>query len=182
MIQIENCYSGMKSGAYISTCKKYRFGLWRIWNRSKPAVMFVMLNPSTADGEVNDPTIRRCMEFAKRWGAGGIYVANLWPIRATDPKIMYKWLKDCGSSEEFNSAHATARHYFKEMLPNCDKVVNAWGNLPKKQSDRVKVSVGNAMAGKTLEGIPIMCLGRTKSGQPKHPLYIPYTQALTPWV
>ena len=71
--------------AELSICKKYRYSLTRIWDEDKPNVMFVMLNPSTADEKNDDPTIRRCINFAKDFGAGGIYVVNLFPLRATNP-------------------------------------------------------------------------------------------------
>lgn len=80
----------MKKGAEISPCGKYRYKLWRIWDDSKPKVLFIMHNPSTADADEDDPTIRRCIGFAKSWGYGGIYVGNLSPYRATDPYELNK--------------------------------------------------------------------------------------------
>ena len=76
----------MMKGAVISDCKRYRYRLWRIWNGSQSRLVFVMLNPSTADGEQDDPTIRKCVGFAERLGYGGIEVVNLFAWRATDPR------------------------------------------------------------------------------------------------
>lgn len=80
----------MIKSAIISECGKYRYSLSRIWDENKANVLFIMLNPSTADGDVDDPTIRRCIGFAKSWGYGGIYVGNLFAYRATDPKELLK--------------------------------------------------------------------------------------------
>lgn len=75
----------MKTGANLSECRRYRFSLWRIWDEALPYALFIGLNPSTADETANDPTITRCINFAKDWGYGGIYMANLFAYRATDP-------------------------------------------------------------------------------------------------
>lgn len=82
--------SGMVMGATLSPCGKYRYQLWRVWNPKLPKCLFLMHNPSTADAFIEDPTIRRCINFAKDWGYGGIYVGNLSPYRATDPKDLLK--------------------------------------------------------------------------------------------
>ena len=66
------------NGAIISDCGKYRYQLWRKWDPSLPVVLFIMLNPSQADASEDDPTIRRCINYAKSWGYGGIYVGNLF--------------------------------------------------------------------------------------------------------
>lgn len=80
----------MKKGAIISDCQQYRYALWRIWDETKPFVMFIMLNPSKADAETDDNTVRRCIGFAKSWGYGGIYICNLFAYRSTDPKVLLK--------------------------------------------------------------------------------------------
>jgi hypothetical protein len=71
-------------GATLSDCGRYRYRLWRRW-ADGPTVLFVMLNPSTADADVDDPTIRRCIGFARSWGAGALEVVNLYAWRATQP-------------------------------------------------------------------------------------------------
>ena len=77
--------TGIEKGAQFSPCKKYRYALWRTWNQDDGHVMFIGLNPSTADEFTDDPTERRCMGFARRWGFGGIYMMNLFAFRATNP-------------------------------------------------------------------------------------------------
>lgn len=76
----------MNKGAKFSDCRKYRYTLWRIWNESEPCVMFIGHNPSTADEKEDDPTIRRCINYSRDWGYGGLYMVNLFAYRATDPK------------------------------------------------------------------------------------------------
>ena len=78
----------MKKNAKFSACRKYRYALWRTWDESKPYVMIIGLNPSTADENKNDPTITRCINFAKSWGYGGVCVTNLFAFRATVPSDM----------------------------------------------------------------------------------------------
>src|SRR5688572_12557148 len=77
------------SGARFSECGTYRYVLWRQWNEVNGDVAFVGLNPSTADDEKDDPTIRRCIGFAKRWGYGGVVMLNLFAYRATRPDAMW---------------------------------------------------------------------------------------------
>lgn len=77
----------MNTNAILSEDRKYRYVLSRIWDESKPMVMIIGLNPSTADETKNDPTIIRCIDFAKSWGYGGVYMLNLFAFRATLPKI-----------------------------------------------------------------------------------------------
>jgi len=78
----------MISDAKLSVCRKYRYALWRIWDKSKPIVLFISLNPSTADEKEDDPTIRRCIGFAKSWGYGGLCMANLFAYRTKSPSEM----------------------------------------------------------------------------------------------
>ncbi|GHX72979.1 hypothetical protein VCSRO16_3593 [Vibrio cholerae] len=73
----------MKNTAELSKCRKYRYALWRTWDSDKPFAMFIGLNPSTADEKNDDPTLRRCINFAKSWGYGGVCMANLFAFRAT---------------------------------------------------------------------------------------------------
>ncbi len=141
------------SGATISSCGKYRFRLWRIWDESKPCVYFMMHNPSIADAMIDDPTIRRCIGFAKSWEYGGIYVGNLYSYRATDPKeLLNKSFDEITHIEQFE--------YHREMIDKCQLHVLAYGN-PIHKGD-----------------FPIVfddtwhCLKITKAGNPCHPLYL----------
>lgn len=101
----------MDKGAIISGCGKYRYSLWRTWDKKLPKVMFIMLNPSTADAYEDDPTIRRCINFAKSWGYGGIVVGNLFAYRATNPKKLILIDDPSGSANH---------HYLTHMIERCN--------------------------------------------------------------
>lgn len=141
-------------GAKVSDDGRYRFKLWRIWNDRLPKVLFIMHNPSTADGMEDDPTIRRCVAFAQAWGYGGIYVGNLHPGRATNPKDLWPLP---------NEVRATNQMHCNEMLSGCNIVVWAHG----KTSRHVWVS------DVFFKGVPGYYLRLTKDGTPGHPLFLP---------
>lgn len=147
----------VNNGAVISECGKYRFRLWRNWDSSKPKVLFIMLNPSTADHFNNDPTIRRCISFAKSWGYGGIMVGNLDPMISTDPKKLKRDL-----DEETYRVFDKNMQAVMAMSFEAKKIILAWGNPPKHV---------NTASFWTLVG-GVSYLGLTKSGEPKHPLYL----------
>ena len=107
------------SDALFSKDRIYRYALWRIWDDNLPKILFIGLNPSTADEIQDDPTIRRCMGYAKDWGYGGIMVANLFAYISTDPKM----LKDVDAAESTEN-----RKHIKDMINKCKIVVCAWGN------------------------------------------------------
>ncbi len=139
-------------GAEFSPDRIYRYALYRIWDESKPKVMFVGLNPSTADESVDDPTIRRCKRFAADWGYGEMIMANLFALRATDPKIMMS--HDAPIGPENNS-------WLRDLARQADLIIGAWGNHGGYVNrDRVVIAFLPQM----------MCLGLTKKGKPKHPL------------
>ncbi len=143
----------MKNTAKLSRCRKYRYALWRTWDDSLPFVMFVGLNPSTADENTDDPTLIRCMNFAKSWGYGGVCMANLFAFRATDPNVMKSAEKPVGRLNN---------KWLRELAGQAGLVVAAWGNdgayLGRSQ--------------KVVNMIPqLHCLKMNKSGEPAHPLY-----------
>ena len=107
--------------AIISDCSKYRYELHREWDKNKGKVLFIMLNPSTADHVEDDLTTRRCIKYAERWGYGGIMIGNLFPFRAKRPKDLRKWLKDGETYQFFN------RDAVHQMAEQADIVVCAWG-------------------------------------------------------
>ena len=109
----------MKKGARFSDCRTYRYGLWRIWDETTAYAQFVGLNPSTADEFNDDPTIKRCISYAKAWGYGGLMMTNLFAYRATDPEIMLR-AKDPIGPENNRLLLAYAN--------NAGVVVGAWGN------------------------------------------------------
>lgn len=146
--------------ADISPCGRYRYRLERIWNPERAAILFVMLNPSTADAEVDDPTIRRCRSFAQREAAGGIVVVNLFALRATSPGAISVATDPIGprNDHEIDMAAATAR-----------RIVAAWGSSPAKvTSYRRDLHVLARLRAKG----EVVCLGTTQGGAPRHPLYV----------
>lgn len=159
----------IERGAEISTCRRYRYLLWRRWDKSKPHLVFIMLNPSTADGETDDATIRVCMGRATRMGCGGIRVVNLFAYRATAPADMMR--ADDPVGPENDQAIARALQGGPHM------VVAAWGRdgaFQGRYHDVVSLVCGDY-------GVPIYCLGQTADGMPKHPLRIPYSKEPELW-
>lgn len=146
------------SGATISKCKKYRYSLWRIWTKDKPLCMFIMLNPSTADVNEDDPTIRRCIGFAKSWDYGGILIGNVIAYRATNPNEL-KTLLDFRTKE--NEKHL--KNMLHKVILTKGIIIAAWGNHGKNYLPRSMFYNSN---------LSVHHLGLTKSGQPKHPLYL----------
>lgn len=159
----------IKRDAVLSECGQYRWLLSRTWHVN-PAryVIFVMLNPSTADAYEDDPTIRRCISFAKREGFGGIHVANLFAGRATKPDDLFRMDDPEGSRTAETWTHIAARHEAG------DKIVCAWGAEPRAVAQAEKFL--QAMA-----GAPLYCLGTTKAGHPRHPLYLAGSTPLVPF-
>jgi hypothetical protein len=153
--------------AKITECGQYRYLLTRKSELDCPdkgTALFVMLNPSTADAETDDPTIRRCRGFARDWGCAGLTVANLYAFRATNPSEL--WSQDDPVGPDNNEElYALAKEY--------GDVVCAWGANAKP--DRVQEVI------RILEGAGarLWCLGTTKSGAPRHPLYVKADQPLT---
>jgi hypothetical protein len=155
--------------AVISECGAYRYLLKRTADSMlpmKPPVLFVMLNPSTADAELDDPTIRRCRGFARFWDCNGIAVANLYAYRSTDPKALWQALDPIGPENDI---------YLRAYARECEDVVCAWGS--NAQSHRV------AYVAKLMQeaGARLWCLGTTKDGSPRHPLYVRGDQPLIEW-
>jgi hypothetical protein len=113
--------------AIISRCEKYRYKLTRTWDEDKKKVLFIMLNPSTANHVQNDLTTIRCINFAEKWGYGGIMIGNIYPFRAKRPKDLKKWLEISMNPMALNE---NMKHV-REMAKQTDLIVCAWGcNFP----------------------------------------------------
>ena len=141
--------TAVTGGALFSRDRRYRYRLWRSWDPDGARVAFVMLNPSTADDRRDDPTIRRCVGFARSWGFGSLDVVNLFGYRATFPADLVRAPDPVGQE---NARHVRA------ALRGADLVVLAWG---RRATDSVLLSLPRAH-----------CLGLTRTGQPRHPLYV----------
>jgi len=119
----------MKKRATISNCNKYRYELHREWDKKKGKVLFIMLNPSTACGVTDDLTTRRCVNFAKKWGYGGLMIGNIYPFRAKRPKDLRKWTNNCGK-EEYKALFENM-DCVRDMAVDAEIIVCAWGcNYP----------------------------------------------------
>ncbi len=157
-------------GAVLSDDGVYRYRLWRIWDQDLAPTAFVMLNPSTADATVDDPTIRRCMGFARSWGAGGIVVVNLFAYRATDPADLVRALR---ARHHIRGPERDA--HLRAVFSVVDTVVCAWG------AHHLAEAVAPEVLGLVPKGIQVSCLGRTKEGHPRHPLYLAATTRREPF-
>ena len=142
----------MTKGAHFNEDRKHRYALWRIWDESKPKIMFIGLNPSTASENQDDPTIRRVIRFAKDWGFGGVYMCNLFSFVTPYPSQ----LKICNDHKENDWHLITCGN-------KCQEILCAWGSFKeaKERAQEVVKMMHNMTA-----------LQINKDGSPKHPLYV----------
>ncbi len=170
----------MNRETVFSPGRAYRYTLWREWDfaavkpdefalgfdgfknlkRSEDYVMFIGLNPSTADETKDDPTIRRCRAFAKSWGYGAMCMTNLFAFRATNPKVMMRHTDPVGPDNDT---------WLSTIAADANLIVAAWGKHGRfRERDQRIINL-----------IPhLQCLRRNDDGTPEHPLYLPKT--LTP--
>lgn len=144
----------MERSAHFSRCKTYRYALWRTWDTRGPTVLFICLNPSTADAIKDDRTISRCIRFAKTWDFGRLAVANLFAYRTTKPAVLMRKPHPVGRANN---------RWLLRLAAESDLCVAAWGN-------------NGGHRGRDAHVIALLkdlqCLGLTKAGAPRHPLYI----------
>lgn len=154
--------------ATISDCGLFRYQLGRKWGPG-PIACYIMLNPSTANAEVDDRTIGRCRSFAWREGCGGFVVVNLFAFRATDPKAMKAAADPVGPENDAN-----IRDAIRCATATGGPVIAAWGKdgAYRGRDAAVRASLGRE----------VQCLGKTKDGHPKHPLYVKGDTPLIPLV
>lgn len=143
----------MKTSAVMSPCKRYRYELRRVWDEQKPLVLFICLNPSTADEQTEDNTSRVCINYAKRWDYGGLLMGNLFAYRSTDPKVLRFVADPVGKENDV---------WLQKLQSEAALVICAWGALGK-------------LMGRDKEVISFLkdpyCLTQRKNGCPGHPLY-----------
>ena len=153
-----------------SPCRQYRYVLWRSWDMFCPRfAMFVGLNPSTADEVTDDPTIRRCIGFAKAWGYGALCMTNLFAYRATDPHQLFAVEEPVGPDNDV---------WLAKIAREAMVVIVAWGVHGHYQGRATHVS---AMLSDDSAVMPLLCLGYTKGQSPRHPLYVPKNQKPVLW-
>ena len=153
-----------QQGACFSICKKYRYTLERCWNQQLPTLLVIGLNPSIADHQLNDPTILRCLDLAEREGFGRLVMTNLFALRATDPKKLFKAKDPIGPANDW---------YLKNAITKADKTLIAWGNhgIYQRRNETVLHLLKKPYF-----------LKQNKSGQPAHPLYLKKSLELKPFV
>ena len=152
------------SGATFSPCRTFRYSLWRRWEGEEGIVMFIGLNPSTADEIENDRTVNRCISFAKSWGYAGLCMTNLFAFRATDPAVMLAAPAPIGPDND---------RYLLEYAAQANLVVAAWG------TDGAHLNRDRDVR-RLLRNLHYLRL--TKEGHPGHPLYLPGILKPVPWV
>ena len=147
----------MSGGAQFSRDRRYRYRLWRRWDATRPQIAFCMLNPSTADEHTDDPTIRRCIGYARDWGYGGVEIVNLFALRATDPRELRRSRDPIGRRNDGYVSRAARRS---------KAVVIAWGvhgTLLARGAATLRLLSPRAR---------LLALGWTLAGEPRHPLYL----------
>lgn len=149
--------------AVLSEDGVYRYELYRRWADSTRPVLWVMLNPSTADAEIDDPTIRRIIGFSQSWGFQAAIVCNLFALRATNPQALRTHSDPVGPDND--------DHLMRAVCAS-DRIVVAWGahTFASSRAAWVKKLLPNPH-----------CLGVTKEGHPRHPLYVRADAQLVKW-
>ncbi len=144
----------LRQDAVFSPCRRYRYALWRIWDEQRPYLLFICLNPSTADEVTDDPTLVRCINYAQLWEYGGVCIANLFAYRATKPTDFLTTEDPLGADNN---------EWLIKLANEAGLIVAAWGNMG--------AHLGRAQ--QVLHLLPnLHCLKINKSGEPAHPLYL----------
>ena len=145
-----------RTGAVLSDDREYRYRLTRTWDTAKPTLAFIMLNPSTADETENDPTIRRCLGYAKDWGYGSLVVGNLFAYRTPEPSQLRNHPNPVGPEND---------DHLRRICDDAEMVVAAWGTDGDLHDRDCEVA--------DLLDVSLYALNTTKHGHPNHPLYQP---------
>ncbi|MDO8534117.1 MAG: DUF1643 domain-containing protein [Xanthobacteraceae bacterium] len=148
----------LERDAVVSSCGRYRYLLRRVWDFKRPRALFVMLNPSTADARVDDATIRSCARLCRVWGYGSFEVVNLYGWRATKPRELSGVADPIGPGND---------QIVEAAIRRCDSPICAWGAHPMAEP---RADVMLRLIGRHRPAA--FCLGKTKAGAPRHPLYI----------
>lgn len=143
-----------ENGAIFSPDRKYRYALFRMWDINKPSIMFIGLNPSTANEVDNDATIRRVIRFAQDWDFGGVYMMNLFGLVTPYPDELLQADDPVGENDK----------WLEKACAKCDEIIFCWGSFPqsKERAEKVKAMFLGAKA-----------LVINSDGSPRHPLYVP---------
>ena len=158
---------GRDSEAVYSACETYRYSLTRVWEPESKRLLYIMLNPSKATEVANDPTIERCERRARALGYGAFRACNLFALRETDPAKLRRHEAPEGPQNA---------NQIREALEWTDDVLCSWGvhGVHRDQNQVIKAVLRNA-------NTPVLVLGLTKEGHPRHPLYMPYSAQPVKW-
>ncbi|WP_248928653.1 DUF1643 domain-containing protein [Paenibacillus hamazuiensis] len=137
---------------------EYRYRLAREWEEGKPRIVWVMLNPSTADHLTDDNTISKCITYSKRWGFGSLEVVNLFAYRSTDPKNLHLCDNPVGDDND---------SYILESIRDTPMVIAAWG-----EHGRIRNRGKQVLELIRSAGVKVYALKKLKNGEPGHPLYL----------
>jgi hypothetical protein len=160
----------LHSSAILSDDRKHRFVLHRCWGDPSRRCVFVGLNPSTADERNDDPTIRKCVGFATRWGFGAIDMVNLFSIRSTDPDALIDLAGDLNRAESDG--------WLRDRFATASRIVLAWGAHAKlRQMIYLRAF---EVRGFLPINVEVGDLGKAKGGAPRHPLMLPYVTPFMP--
>ncbi len=144
----------LKRKAMFSDCRTWRYTLFREWDEYLPQILFILLNPSTADAKKDDPTNKRCMKFAKGWGFGSLIFVNLFAVRGSDTEVILESVDPVGPENDEIILAAAGQ---------VDKIVVGWGNLGMYQDRHLEVLE------LLHDEFPLWCFGVTQKGCPLHP-------------
>jgi hypothetical protein len=150
-------------GAVLSEDRRYRYVLWRRWDPGLPQMVWILLNPSTADERADDQTLRKCVGFAQQFKQGGIQIVNLFAWRSRHPNELQMVADPIGPEND--------THILKTLGDNPGLVMAGWGadRFARRRAEAV-----TAMVKVAHPRLTIRCLGRGVAGTPTHPLFVPY--------
>lgn len=151
------------SGAVFSPCRSYRYALWRTWDETRPRIFFVGLNPSRADERSDDPTLRRCVGFARSWEFGGLLVGNLFAWRTPDPARLRRAPQPVGPDND---------SWLAAMARAAERIVVCWGRHGSLLGRDLRFADAHDA---------LWCIGVNLDGAPTHPLYLPANRRPAPW-
>ena len=163
-----NIGEGM-SGAVFDSTGKYRYALWRFWWPEGEKLIFNGLNPSRAGRFNNDPTVRRMIAFAKSWGFAGLFMANMYPLVTPEPAEVWSSVATMGEHIKLNDLA------IKRMRELSSTAMVGWGNFGARAGTRPAEVLA-------ILGEPVYCLKTTTMGEPSHPLYMPSSSQLVPYI
>jgi hypothetical protein len=159
---------GIERGAEMSVNQRYRYALTRRWREQPGGLLWIMLNPSTADAMKDDATIRKCMGFARRWGYGQITVVNLFAFRSTDPDALMVANDPVGPDND---------HWIAKCAAEATGVAVGWGGSGPPDMTCKRALAVQAILGES--GVrEAVCIGFTATGMPRHPSRPPYASEL----